>query len=86
MLIERVKISPGYDINWPGEKTDFILFEDLITFLFYEVPEDRVCRLVCLPRSVCRCDRALDCGVVLTVNLLKHVADGARQGNTRDPI
>jgi hypothetical protein len=39
---------------------------------------------VCLPRDICRCDCAIDCVVVLSVNLLKHVAGGARQGNTRD--
>ena len=48
--------------------------------------KDRVCLLVCLPRSICRCDRPFDCGVVLTVNLLKHVANGTRQGNPSDPI
>jgi hypothetical protein len=86
MLVERVKLCPSSDINWPSEKTHLILFEDLITFLFYEVPEDRVRLPICLPRSICRCDRAFDCSVVRTVNLLKHVANGTRQGNTRDPI
>src|SRR5690349_7255947 len=86
MLVERGKLRPCRDISWPSEKSDIILFEDLITFLFYEVPEDRVRLLVCLPRSICRCDRAFDCRVALTVKLLKHVANGTRQGDTCDPI
>ena len=63
-----------------------MLFQDLITFLFYEIPEYSVFLLVCLPRIICGCDGLFDFWVLLAIDLMKNVTGGTRQGNTGDQI